>query len=384
MHPSLTIHNFTDFLSEMPYPKIDPSELKVWPLADRKSLFSWDEIAQDPESPALPIEEPCLEQVTELAAQIIAAKQRRSSIILTYGAHLIKNGCGPLVNWLVENHWVSHVATQGAGIIHDWEYAFQGISSESVRENAPLGRFGSWDETGRAINLAVLTGCLEGLGFGEAIGRFIEEDGATLPSADSLAADLAADPRAPQAGAKADMLAIQEDFGIAAGRWSVKHPFKAVSVPACCYRNSVPMTVHPGIGYDIFVNHPMFSGAAIGRAAETDVRTFTYSCYDLSGGVYLSVGSAIMSPQVFEKAFSAANNLRLHKGLELIAGHSIAIVDIQEGGDWDWSRGEPPKDSPAYYLRFCKSMHRMGGTVDYLCCDNRVVLSNLIALLKRA
>jgi hypothetical protein len=368
----------------MPYPKIDPSELQVWPLSDRRSLFSWDEIAQDPELPPPPIEEPSLVQVTELAAQIIAAKQRNASVILTYGAHLIKNGCGPLVNWLVENRWVTHVATQGAGIIHDWEYAFQGISSESVRENAPLGRFGSWDETGRAINLAVLHGCLDGLGFGEAIGRFIEEDGITLPSTNSLATELAAAPSAPHAGAKADMLAILEDYRIPAGHWSVKHPFKAVSVPACCFRNSVPMTVHPGIGYDIFVNHPLFSGAAIGRAADTDVRTFTQSCYNLSGGVYLSVGSAIMSPQVFEKAFSAANNLRFQKGLKLIEDHSIAVVDIQEGGDWDWSKGEPPKNNPAYYLRFCKSMHRMGGTVDYICCDNRAVLSNLVGLLKQA
>ena len=384
MHPSLTIQRFIDFLSEMPYPKIDPSELKVWPLDDRRSLFSWDEIAQDPDLPPRPIEEPCLAQVTELAARIVAAKKRSASVMLTYGAHLIKNGCGPLVNWLIENHWVSHVATHGAGIIHDWEYAFHGMSSESVRENAPLGQFGSWDETGRAINLAVLTGCLEGIGFGEAMGRFIEEDGITVPSADSLAADLVATPRSPHAGAKADMLAVLENHRIPEGRWSVIHPLKAVSVPACCYRNSVPMTVHPGIGYDIFVNHPMFSGAAIGRAADTDVRIFTHSCYDLSGGVYLSVGSAIMSPQVFEKAFSAANNLRLQKGLELIADHSIAVVDIQESGDWDWSEGEPPKDNPAYYLRFCKSMHRMGGRVDYLCCDNRVVLSNLIELLKQA
>jgi len=126
----------------------------------------------------------------------------------------------------------------------------------------------------------------------------------------------------------------------------------------------------------------LFNGAAIGRAAEIDVRTLTESCCHLSGGVYLSIGSAIMSPQVFEKAFSAANNLRIQEGKDFISGHYIAVVDIQDGGDWDWSRGEPPKDNPAYYLRFCKSMHRMGGTVDYLCCDNRVLLSNLIDVLK--
>ena len=87
--------------------------------------------------------------------------------MLTYGAHLIKNGAGPLLNRLIEAGLVTHLATQGAGIIHDWEFAFQGESGESVRENAPAGTFGSWDETGRWLNLAVLVGAAEGLGMGE-------------------------------------------------------------------------------------------------------------------------------------------------------------------------------------------------------------------------
>jgi hypothetical protein len=88
-----------------------------------------------------------------------------------------------------------------------------------------------------------------------------------------------------------------------------------------------------------------------------------------------------MSPQVFEKAFSAANNLRAGAGLPFIDRHYLAIVDLQDGGAWDWSAGEPPKDNPAYYLRFCKTFARMGGTLDYLQCDNRILLANLIALL---
>lgn len=368
----------------MPYPKIDPSELKVWPLSTRKSLFRWEEIAQDPERTPPPISENCQRQVEELGVRIKAARERGASVILAYGAHLIKNGCGPLVNRLVQEGWITHVATQGAGVVHDWEYAYQGVSSESVRENAATGQFGSWDETGKAVNLAVLVGGLQGLGFGEAMGRFIEENGLDIPSKDALVRELAADPYHLQAGAKADMLAVLARSGIENGRWQMEHPFKSISVLACCYRYRIPMTVHPGIGYDIFVNHPLFCGAAIGRASDIDARTLAQSCCNLAGGVYLSVGSAIMSPQVFEKAFSAANNLRLGKGLDRIDGHFISIVDLQDGGNWDWSQGEPSKDNPAYYLRFCKSMHRMGGTVDYLCCDNRSVLSNLIPLLKKA
>jgi len=107
---------------------------------------------------------------------------------------------------------------------------------------------------------------------------------------------------------------------------------------------------------------------------------FAKSVDGLDGGVYLSVGSAIMSPQVFEKALSAANNLRAQAGRPFVRDHYLGIVDIQEGG-WDWSAGEPPKEHPAYYLRYCKSFYRMGGTLEYFCCDNREFLANLVAML---
>ena len=86
-----------------------------------------------------------------------------------------------------------------------------------------------------------------------------------------------------------------------------------------------------------------------------------------------------MSPQVFEKAFSAANNIRAAEGRPLLTDHYLAIVDLQDGGGWDWSRGEPPSTNPAYYLRFCKSFYRMGGTLDYIRCDNRVFLVAIAA-----
>jgi hypothetical protein len=93
--------------------------------------------------------------------------------------------------------------------------------------------------------------------------------------------------------------------------------------------------------------------------------------------VVLSVGSAIMGPQVFEKSLSCVNNLRLQAGRPIVQGHTIYVVDLQDGGHWDWSKGEPPKTSPAYYLRFCKSYARMGGTMHYLQCDNVAFLHNL-------
>jgi hypothetical protein len=154
-------------------------------------------------------------------------------------------------------------------------------------------------------------------------------------------------------------------------------------VLACAFRRSLPFTVHPGIGYDIVTNHPMFRGAAIGRAADIDFRRFGGSVDRLDGGVVLSVGSAIMAPQVFEKSLSCVNNIRLQSKKRTVQDHSFFVVDIQDGGKWDWSHGEPPKDNPAYYLRFCKSFSRMGGTMEYLQCDNVVFLHNLLALLTK-
>jgi hypothetical protein len=365
----------------MPYPAIDPQRLRVYPLSQRRNLLSitreWDKTlaAVEPFHPAVE------QQVTRLADRILAARRNGAAVMLTYGAHLIKNGCGPLLCRLVENGMVTHLATQGAGVIHDWEFAFQAASGESVRDNAAAGTFGSWDETGRWLNLAVLVGAAEGLGMGEAIGRMILEDRLVVPTADALRREIAADPGHPLSAAKADLLSSIETHRLPTGTLSVEHPYKQYSALAAAYRDRVAMTVHPGIGYDIITNHPLYHGGAIGRAAATDVRVFAASVDRLDGGVYMSVGSAIMSPQVFEKALSAVNNLRAVDGRPPLTNHYLAIVDLQDGGGWDWSRGEPPSTNPAYYLRFCKSFYRMGGTLDYLRCDNRAFLVHLIGKL---
>lgn len=365
----------------MPYPAIDPQRLQVFPLRERRNLLHLAEETSKTLGAGQPDDVATEEQIVQLANRIRAARKRNAAVMVTYGAHLIKNGAGPLLNRLIEADLVTHLATQGAGIIHDWEFALQGESGESVRENAPAGTFGSWDETGRWINLAILVGAAQGLGMGEAIGRLIAEDELVVPSADQLRSEISADPGDALAAAKADLLWTIETHGIPTGVLRVAHPHKACSVPCAAYRHRTAFTVHPGIGYDIIVNHPLYHGGAIGRAAATDVRIFAQSVDQLDGGVYISIGCAIMSPQVFEKAFSAANNLRRAEHRPLLTNHHIAIVDLQDGGGWDWSRGEPPSTNPAYYLRFCKSFYRMGGTLDYIRCDNRVFLMELLRRL---
>ncbi len=361
---------------------LDLKKIKVLPLAQRKSLTTIQEILVDPDQPTPPCPAEMLARIRDCAARIRAARARDASVILMFGAHLVKNGLHAVVNRLVEQGFITHLATNGAGIIHDWELSFLGKTAESVRDNVATGTFGTWDETGRNIHLALMSGALHGQGFGQSLGRFIEEGGTTLPLAANLEKDLCAAPTHALAPARAELLRAMVAHKLPEGRIAVEHLHKATSLLATAFRHNVPFTVHPGIGYDIFTNHPMFRGAVIGRAADTDFRVLGGSIERLEGGVVMSVGSAIMAPQVFEKSLSCVNNLRLQAGRPILQGHTIYVVDLQDGGNWDWTKGEPPKDNAAYYLRFCKSFSRMGGTMQYAQCDNGVFLQNLLQHLQ--
>jgi len=356
---------------------LDLSRLKVHPLEARQSLSRLEEVLVEPANDPPPLAPAVAAAVDECARQIKRARQREAGVMLIYGAHLIKNGGQLLLVRFLDHGWVTHLATNGAGSIHDWEFSFLGRSTESVRANVAAGTFGAWQETGRNINLALLAGGIRGEGYGQALGRFIYEDGVTLPAPESLAEALGKEPGHPLAPARAELLLAMRNHELAPGRHLVLHPWRNASVLANAFRHEVPLTVHPGIGYDIIANHPMFNGAAIGRAAGIDFRRFAGAVDTLDGGVALSVGSAIMAPQVFEKSLSCVNNLRLQAGRPIVQGHSIYVVDLQDGGQWDWSKGEPPKTNPAYYLRFCKSYARMGGAMRYLQCDNVAFLHNL-------
>jgi hypothetical protein len=363
-------------MKEFPTP-LELNRIKVYPLAQRNSLSAIENLLVDPNQAAPSCPPGVQNQIGDCAEKILAARERGASVMLIYGAHLVKNGLLSVVNVLVERGWITHLATNGAGTIHDWELAFLGRTEESVRANVATGTFGTWDETGRNIHLALMSGALRAEGYGRSLGRFIEEDGVTLPATSDLEAQLRAEPAHPLSPARAELLLTMKQHELAAGRIEVNHPHKATSILAHAFRRNLPLTVHPGIGYDIISNHPMFSGAAIGRAAQTDFALFGRAVEELDGGVVLSVGSAIMSPQVFEKSLSCVNNLRRQAGRNIVSGHTIYVVDIQDGGGWDWTKGEPPKNNPAYYLRFCKSFARMGGMMNYVECDNVVFLQHL-------
>jgi len=356
---------------------LDLSRLRVHPLAERQHLTRADEILVDPESPPKACSDRNLELIDECAQRVRAARERGATVMLIYGAHLLRNGAARIIERMMARGWITHLATNGAGTIHDWEYAWFGASTESVEMNVATGTFGTWHETATYIHMAILAGALDGLGYGRALGRFISEDGTTLPSPKQLAAEIAAKPDSSLTSARADLLRAMREQAWPEGRVKIEHRWKHASILCQAFGHQVPLTVHPGIGYDIISNHPVFSGSGIGRAAEWDFKLFGGSVEGLDGGVVLSVGSAVMGPQVFEKSASCVNNLRLQAGRNVIEGHTIFVVDLQDGGGWDWTKGEPPKTSAAYYLRFCKSFSRMGGTMHYLQCDNLAFMHNL-------
>jgi hypothetical protein len=356
---------------------LNPSHLKVLPLEKRRSLSRIEDILIEPDDAPPPASGAVLDAIGECAMRVTRAREAGAGVTVIYGAHLIKNGGQLLLNQLIDLGWITHLATNGAGTIHDWEFAWSGRSTESVRENVATGTFGTWDETGRYLHLALLAGGVRGEGYGRAVGRMIQEDGVTLPSMDDVMEWLRREPEHPLSSARADLLQAMRRHGLAGGRQIISHRYRKTSVLAQAFGHDVPLTVHPGIGYDIIANHPFFDGGVIGRAAGLDFGWFGAAVERLDGGVVLCIGSAIMGPQVFEKSLSGVNNLRLQSNRPVVQGHSIYVIDLQDGGGWDWSQGEPPKESPAYYLRFCKTFARMGGTMRYVQCDNILFLHQL-------
>jgi hypothetical protein len=356
----------------MPYQKFDRDRLNVKKLHDRKNkLYIENSHVPVTQRPAEFSEQGKL-LIEKTAQRIRLAREKRRSVIITFGAHTIKNGMSPVLMALMEEGWVTHLSTNGAGIIHDWEFAYQGKSSEDVRENVEHGQFGIWDETGFYINLALIVGAWEGLGYGESIGKMISREGLEIPDITFLNSEvirlIGIDP--DRAAAAADLYGTLKKFNLKAGFMSILHPYKKYSAQARAYELGIPFTGHPMIGHDIIYNHPLNQGSAVGRTALNDFLSYTNSVSNLDYGVYLSVGSAVMSPMIFEKALSMCQNIKIQENTH-IDNHFILVVDLARS-DWDWQKdGEPPMDNPAYYLRYCKTFNRMGGEMHYLTADNR-------------
>ena len=355
----------------MPFPEFDRDRLRFRPLKERKNRVFIEQDHVSPSASPGPLGPETLAAIRKAGRAVKEARSQSRPVVLAFGAHTIKNGLSPVLIRLIQTGWLTHLATNGAGIIHDWEFAYQGASSEDVRENVRLGRFGIWEETGRYLNLALLVGAYEGLGYGESIGSLVQNDGLDIPAKTELIriagqADL--DPE--RAAAAADLVWAVEHFDLQPGFLRVEHPFKQYGLQAAAFRLQVPFTAHPMFGHDIIYTHPLNRGAAVGRTAERDFLVFARAIADLEGGVYISLGSAVMSPMIFEKSLSMARNLADQEGRK-IEDFSIFVVDLAESS-WDWQKdGEPPPDKPAYYVRYLKTFSRMGGRLNYVQADNR-------------
>ncbi len=365
--------------------KFNRDSIHERPLSQRKSKLEIERDAIDPFQyrPVLSLQAEA--DVNAAADDIRTARSRGSPVILAFGAHTIKNGLAPVLVRLMTGGWINHFATNGAGIIHDWEFAYQGKSAEDVRRYVAEGQFGIWQETGFYINLALAIGAWKGMGYGESIGALIADDGVIVPEDSELVAAMhkgqnkkATEEELEKAAAAADLRALIRHFKLKAGKLAVEHPYKKFSLSYGAFANNVPFTCHPMFGHDIIYTHPMNRGSVIGRTADVDFLFFVDSISHLEGGVYLSVGSAVMSPMIFEKSLSMARNVAHSRGMS-IENFSIHVVDLAQS-NWDWqSNGEPSQDNPAYYLRFNKTFSRMGGKMTYTSADNR---SWLVALLR--
>ncbi|MDR1106084.1 MAG: hypothetical protein LBL44_06985 [Treponema sp.] len=342
----------------------DRSMMTYYPLSERQSKVDISETCISSENYDRPIPRMLQDRLGIIAEEIIMARKNGRPVVCAFGAHAIKNGLGRLLGSMAVRGWFSHLATNGAGIIHDWEFAFQGKSSEDVRENVREGRFGTWEETGLYINLALAAGGAGGLGYGASVGSMIIHNGLVIPEREDL---LAGGNHGD--GAALDLYELVEDLKIPSGFFSIDHPYAQYSVQAIAFKSQTPFTGHPMFGHDIIYTHRANRGAAVGRTAERDFLEFVKNVESLEGGIYLSVGSAVMSPMIFEKALSMARNTAHAQGKK-ITDCSIHVVDLQQSS-WDWSAGEPPPGNPAYYLRFMKTFSRMGCKTDYTSADNR-------------
>lgn len=256
---------------------LDLGGIRTYPLRERQSKVALADFAR-PLHPGAGVRElldslPRIlagETLRALAADVRRARERRKPLVWGLGAHVLKVGLSPLLIDLMERGYVSALALNGAGIVHDYELAVAGQTSEEVADGLGAGAFGMARETGEEINRAIVEGDRDGLGLGAALGRFI-------------------DARRP--------------------------PHHDVSLLAAAWRMRLPATVHVALGTDIVHMHPACDPAAVGRTSHLDFRIFAGEVAALGGGgVYLNVGSAVLLPEVFLKAVTLARNL----------GHEIA------------------------------------------------------------
>lgn len=255
---------------KLPYEEFDLSGVKTYPLKSRSSKVSLAQFGTPYKKgtgvAGLLTSLPGLlaaQDFKDVVAAIVAARAAERPIVWGLGAHVLKTGLSPILVDLMERGFVSAIATNGAGVIHDFEIALCGGTSEDVDATLGPGTFGMAEETGASLNRAITEGAAAGLGLGQSVGKYLA---------------------------------------------ALAPPFAQISVAAAAWRLQIPLTVHVAIGTDIIHMHPAASGAAIGEASLRDFKYFVSTVSQLERGVYLNCGSAVVLPEVFLKAVAISRN----------------------------------------------------------------------------
>jgi len=285
------------------YPKFDLSRLVLRPLVDR--INDLDINCIKPLTPSRVLHKD-LKTVASRIIRVTRSTPRRATILMM-GAHVIRSGVQRYLINLMERGYITCLAMNGAGAIHDFEFALVGGTTESVSRYISEGQFGLWRETG-LINELVSLAAADGLGLGEGLGKAIHEG---------------------------------------------EFPYKNLSILAAAFRNSVPATVHVGIGYDIVHEHPNCNGSAYGATSFSDFLIFARALESCDGGVIMNFGSAVMAPEVFLKALAMVRNVAGQEGRR-INNFTTLVCDLRPLPSLYHS--EPSKKNPAYYFRPWKTM----------------------------
>ena len=276
------------------------------------------------------------EDFDELVARIKTAKAEGREIIFSMGAHVIKCGLSPYLIALMKEGYITHIAGNGACSIHDFELAYLGGTSEHVPTALEDGSFGMWEQTGGWMNEAIQNGAAEGLGYGESLGRYIDQHPERFPN-------------------KEDCVLYQ------------------------AYKLDIPATYHIAMGTDIIHQHPTVDFTAIGKATGVDFHKICYSVAHMDRGVYMNFGSGVIGPEVFLKAISIARNLG-YPTFDI----TTANFDLIDLGDYRCKLGY---EHPQYYYRPRKNIVNRpvscGGKGWHFCGDHQETIPNLYEKLMK-
>lgn len=317
----------------MKYNELSFERVRTYPAAGRRNLVRIDNLLAPDTYAHEVFDSP---EFDSLADNIISARRAGRPVIWFQGAHVIKCGLTRYLVNLIKSGVITHIAGNGACSIHDFELCYLGGTSEDVPTAIEDGSFGMWEETGRWMNEAISYGAANGMGYGEALARYIIANPERFPHTD-------------------DCVLYQ------------------------AYIAGVPATYHIALGTDIIHQHPIADFGAIGKASGVDFKRFCASVADIEGGVFLNFGSGVIGPEVFLKALSIARNLGYAS--RKITTANFDLIDL---GDYKSKIGY---DDPNYYYRPRKNIVNrpvsLGGVGWHFCVDHKSSIPSLYQKLNQ-